>query len=306
MKEKKSNITVIIRSAHERTESLCKELVCQQVPEANIHVIHEVPFSKAVLKTFEIGIDCNKDWTLGLDADILLNSTAITSLIDTAESLPQFFFEVQGGVLDKLFGTKRAGGPHLFRTQLIPKALSLIPEEGLTLRPEATVIKAMAGKNHHFYQGLDTYGIHDYHQYYRDIYRKSFIHAHKSIDWLNIFEENWKQKATEDPDYQVALLGLQKGKSHKGKVYINANLIREEINQVLQKEGISEKEEIILSRFNPKYPDQVQQQHQPVGPLKDFEEKIFSKVKRSDLRKRKQKNLLQRGIKKIKKTFFDS
>ena len=52
-----SDTCVVIRSAGERTEELCRYLAAQQVPEENVVVIREHPFSRAVLKSFEVGLD---------------------------------------------------------------------------------------------------------------------------------------------------------------------------------------------------------------------------------------------------------
>lgn len=45
-----TNVAVIVRSSGERTEQLCVRLVKQQVPEEHVVVIHERPFSQALVR----------------------------------------------------------------------------------------------------------------------------------------------------------------------------------------------------------------------------------------------------------------
>ncbi|MCO4822492.1 MAG: hypothetical protein KC469_10515, partial [Flavobacteriaceae bacterium] len=66
------NVTVIIRSVGERTTDACFKIISKQVPKTHIHIISEVPFSKAVTETFKIAIRENRNWTLAVDADLLL------------------------------------------------------------------------------------------------------------------------------------------------------------------------------------------------------------------------------------------
>ena len=66
-------VTVVIRSVKERTEELCKKLILQQgIPEENLFIIHERPFSRAMRVGYQLGIDRNLPWTLYIDADVFL------------------------------------------------------------------------------------------------------------------------------------------------------------------------------------------------------------------------------------------
>ena len=56
--------TLIIHSADERTFQLCQKLILEQgVPETQVFVVQEVPFSAAMRKSFEIGISEGRKWT---------------------------------------------------------------------------------------------------------------------------------------------------------------------------------------------------------------------------------------------------
>src|SRR5579859_2359308 len=96
-----TNVTVIIRSVGERTEAVCRSLVEQQIPGELVVTIHERPFSKAVQRTFEIGLDFNRDWTLALDADVLLRQNSIAEFISAIELTADNLFCFNGMVWDK-------------------------------------------------------------------------------------------------------------------------------------------------------------------------------------------------------------
>lgn len=204
-------IFVVIRASKEATESLCTEIIERVVPCESRAVISESPFSKAVKKTFELGIESGSKWTLAVDADVLLTDSAIVELIELAESLPASFFRIEGMVLDRFFGFPRKGGAHLYRTEYLRKALQLTDQVADTLRPESRVVKEMVKLGYHSYQGDQVYGIHDYFQYYRDVFRKTFVYAQKHKHLIPYFNQYWAEMQAENPEFEIALLGLQAG-----------------------------------------------------------------------------------------------
>src|SRR5690625_2539618 len=127
--------TIVVRSVYERTEDLCKRLILEQgVKEENLFVIHETPFSTALKYSFEIGIREDLPWTFCIDADVLLRPNSINTMIGHAESQKENVSEIQGLVLDKFFGGPRPAGNHLYRTNVLSKALNKIPSEGVNIR----------------------------------------------------------------------------------------------------------------------------------------------------------------------------
>ena len=177
-----NDITVVVRHTNERTLEYCYELLKLQVCSSNLFCINETPFSKAVKKTFEIGIDSDKEWTLAIDADILISDQCLNKIVSEAENLEDYFFEIQGRILDKLYGVPRSGGPHLYRTKFLKQAIKFIPKEGTSLRPESDTYESMSQLGYHYYFGKDIYGLHDYEQYYKDLYIKGFIHGKPSVN----------------------------------------------------------------------------------------------------------------------------
>ena len=278
----RNNVSVIIRHTNERTLDACLNLLSSQVSSDNIQIISETPFSYAVKRTFEIGIDYNKDWTLAIDADIFVTNDCIDTLVSAAENLEDYFFEIQGRILDKFYGVPRGGGPHLYRTKYLKKAIKFIPKEGTTLRPESYTYDKMAEIGYHYYFGKEVYGLHDYEQFYNDIYRKGFLHAKKHLRYLAHFEKFWGEKQQNDFDFSVALFGFEQAKKFTETVYVDRNFFPMELTDFLEKNGQYEK--INFSSIDNTFVDRELNNYFQKSELKEFEKQYFNYVKRSDVK----------------------
>jgi len=218
------NVTVIIRTVGERTEALCKKLVLEQgIAGENVVFVREAPFSKALEKSFQVGLERGLPWTMCVDADLLLRPYSIKKLVEFGNKQKPEVCEFQGLVLDKFFGGPRPAGNHLYRTVHLKKALEMIPEEGINIRPEFHTLKRMKLSGFPWYNTSLLMGIHDFEQHYRDIYRKTFVYAHKYYQNVDLFLVYWREMLKNDPDFMVALKGLANGICHYDKVHIDIN-----------------------------------------------------------------------------------
>lgn len=255
-----SSTTVIIRSVGERTESLCKKLILDQgVPKRNVLIIREAPFSAAMKKSFEIGINRGLRWTLCVDADVLLRENAISEMVRLGNKQSANILELQGLVLDKLTNSIRQGGPHLYRTSLLESALKFIPKEGTDIRPEASTLLAMEKLGFPWKQVHVLFGLHDFEQYNRDIFRKCFVHAHKHLNWLEKLVPCWKEKANDDDDYYVALTGLAYGIKYVDDVYIDVN--QKVYSDSFAEAKIKEKDALDTSSYSAKEVENIIQEY---------------------------------------------
>jgi hypothetical protein len=214
-------VTVVIRSAGERTEAACRYLLAQQVPEDNIVTVSNAPFSATLADSYRAGIERGLPWTLCIDADVLVGPGIVGQLLEAAAKADHAVCEVQGLVLDKFFGVRRPAGNHLYRTSLLPKALALIPREGQDIRPEYCTLNKMEEAGHPWVQTRVVVGIHDFEQYHRDIFRKCSVHARKH-DWLmHHLASYWRQMERQDDDYRIALWGLAAGIADNGDIRVD-------------------------------------------------------------------------------------
>lgn len=134
---------------------------------------------------------------------------------------PSNLFEVQGYVYDKFYNGPRQAGNHLYRTSLLKKALTFIPEEGLNIRPEAHVLEQMDIHGFPRAKINQVLGLHDFEQYYSDIYRKSFIQAYKHLNYAEKMVTYWKEMFLVDKDFEVALHGFADGIRNTKKIYVD-------------------------------------------------------------------------------------
>jgi len=244
-------ITVVLRYSGERTVDRCKTLIEKEVEKDHIVAISEAPFSKALTRSFEIGIERNRPWTLTVDADVLLRSDAISELLRIGEQLDENVFEVQGNILDKFSGGPRPGGPKLFRTALLKAALKHIPPRNSATRPEGHTIQRMASQGFPCLMIDAIFGLHDHEQWNRDIYRKAFFHTHKFAPavqhyWLPL----WERMSSEDPDFQIALIGADAGRKFAGAVRSDVHQFSlDEIDRLLSENGFQEKNKLDPNRL---------------------------------------------------------
>ncbi|MCG8569108.1 MAG: hypothetical protein MJB14_03105 [Spirochaetes bacterium] len=241
------NVTVVIRSAGERTISVCQNLLESIFSGQDIIILQETPFSKALRKGFEIAIEKKKKWALYVDADVLCGSNVL-KVLDLAEDADEKVFKIQGMMIDKLFGGIRAGGIHLYRTSALETAIKMIPDEGTSLRPESYMMKKMFGVGYKRLLLDIVIGTHDFEQYYKDISRKAYVHINKFTSWNShkyIFNSYWKTMSNKDNDFKVAYHVFKNYKNTNEKIFVDSNKNPEYILKIPDQLNLSEKEQII-------------------------------------------------------------
>lgn len=218
------DVTVVIRCAGEKTESLCHELIKKQVPENQVFPIWERPFFKAVDTTFDLGIREGKTWTLAVDADVLIRSGAIAGMLQRAAKMPQDIYVYQDLLLDKLFLKSRRVGLHLYKTAVLAEAKSFLNHDPLILRPESATYKKMDEIGLKHYKGDHIVGLHDYHQYNHDYIRKGFMQQVKnnSIYLNDYLLKKWTEHVLNgEIDYANILRGWLSGMNHNQEVNLD-------------------------------------------------------------------------------------
>lgn len=251
MKNLEDYITIIIRSVGERTEDLCYRLINKQISSKNIHIVNEKPFTNAIEKTFDIGIEKNRKWTLVIDADVLIKPKIIEEMFKEAESKDNKIFGISGKIIDKfLCASPRLAGNHLYRTKYLEEAKKFIPSPNKAIRPETYTKEKMESKKRLWESVPIVVGFHDYEQYYKDIYRKCFTHSKKFSANVSEILAHWKKESKEDEDFRVALMAFKDGKKYKKNIAIDANAkFMNNFENKLKKIELKEKKPIKKSKF---------------------------------------------------------
>ncbi len=206
------NTAIIIRSCEERTEGLCEHAVKQQGFN-EIHFIKNVaPFSKALKKGYELAIEINKPYSIFIDADVIVTPHSLTGMVYAFDTLPESTFFMNPLVWDYMFNEINQGGPHLFRTKHLKKAVDIIVSEKFTMRPEASTANKMHQNGYHIVPYNMVAGVHNSEQFNRDIFRqmqnKYFREPKKREERL----EYWSKPI---PDFEIAKLAFEDSKTHK-------------------------------------------------------------------------------------------
>lgn len=216
------SLTVVVRSARERTEQACFQSILEQgVPRDQVSVIHERPFVEAMRKGYQLGVDSGRPWTLCIDADVIMRSGSIAALLRQASRQQETVFELQGLVLDKLTFSLREAGNHLFRTALLPELLSRIPSGDGGLRPESTAMRAMTDAGYQWQKVNYVVGLHDFEQSCFDIFRKCFTHGQKHVHLLPELIPKLRRNLAQDEDFSMALQGIGAGVASRSATQID-------------------------------------------------------------------------------------
>lgn len=238
-------VTVIIRSVGERTETLCFELLKQQINEENIFIVSDIPFVKTLEKTFKKAVSEGRKWTLCIDSDVLVRPGLVKDIISYAEKQNDDVFVIQGMSLDKFINCTREVGQRLFRTELLSKGFEFMSEAAEDIRPESFVVVNILNQGYKkILEPNLLIGVHDFEQSYKDIYRKCFTHTikHQGSFDMDIIRDFWQEKSTYDGDFKVARQAFTDALEYKDKIYIDKNSkFMENFDEKLAKLQLKEK-----------------------------------------------------------------
>lgn len=244
----------VVRSVGERTEQACvASLIAAGVPAHAVRVVKEAPFSQALARSFEIGLESGCKWTFCVDADMVFRSGAIATLLARAELMEPSGLGVNSLMLDKFTIAIRTAGPHLYRTQHLAKALELLRASGQSIRPETALKHAMQRDGHAWHLLPFVSGIHDFEQGYEDIFRKCYVHANKHLLHLPRLLPLWRELSEKDLDFRVAIEGAAFGIRERHAVTIDKRLTH--VSEAWQSLGIAEKAPLQVQGLNPSVVD---------------------------------------------------
>ncbi len=250
----KEDLSVVIRSIGERTESLCYRSICTQSSKpANIeYVIGEKPFSQALEKSLLKALDMGSKWSLIVDADLVLLNDSLSVMLKHAERAGDMVFRVNPKIYDKFLGFPTFGGPHLYRTKYVEEALKHIQSDEVTTRPETDMCRAVARKGLRLVNVNNVVALHDYEQFYKDIYRKYVFRSVKMLSIVRYLINRFYFMSFVDADFKVALSGLLYGiNKYNGKMYnVNHHL---DFNMSTEEKTEIQDFDNCLKRYNNKY-----------------------------------------------------
>ncbi len=237
-------IKIIVRCCGERTEKRCIQLAKKQ---GDVFVVKAAPFGETMRRAYKLAIEFNQEWTAMVDADVLLHGgTLIKAIKNLKNSKKKNVFCLDGKTKDKTFMRTRRAGIHIYKTDLLPYAMKFIDDK--KLKPESHVRKEMEKL------GLKTvtgggivFGLHDYEQYYCDLWRKAFAQSRKLAGMVRRSPgiiKKWHMLSLRDADYRVIYEAHKLGRLYKGDIVIDVKK-NYGASQGLRSLGIKEKGKLI-------------------------------------------------------------
>jgi hypothetical protein len=242
------DVCLVVRAAGERTEELCINLLQTQAPALAVKVVRERPFARALHRSIEHAVETRARWTLFVDADVLVGEHALAQIGAELRSAPADFYMMNFLVLDRGFCGPAYAGIHAFQTHLFSKALQFIDLAYKDQRPETRLCKEMAGLGHPTMLSKSLVALHDYEQYFGDLYRKMFVRAVKYRTQIEYMTETFREHYFEHDDFRAMMWGLIDGvfSVHTGTTYasLDTEVYREKSLQALRLAGLVEKNPI--------------------------------------------------------------
>jgi len=212
---------IIVRSCGERTEQKCIQLAKQH---GRAHVVNALPFGETLRQSYELGQTFKQDWIPMVDADVLLYPGTLKTAVTMLKSMNKNIFCWDGSTKDKIMIKKRRAGIHIYRRDLLSQAMQYIEDN--QLKPESHVRREMQ-KNHGAVTHAEgfLFGMHDFEQYYRDLWRKSFAQSRKLAGMIRRnprILKTWSLMSMRDNDYKVILAAHKLGRTYRGDIVIDA------------------------------------------------------------------------------------
>lgn len=219
------NFEYVVRTIGERTEEVCIELIHRQKAEnEKVSILNESTHVDAIEKTFLLGLRSEADWLVAVDADMLLLPGGVSEMREEVKSCDANVFVAYPAVYDKLYSIRR-WGVSLYRVSMLEELYDTFKElkNNHHLKIEGGAIKEVAkGKNEIFYS-RKVVALHDFHQYYRDLYRKVYLNTVRNPGYKKKAEKNWEKISHLDADYLVMLQAMRDAKSENRELANSVN-----------------------------------------------------------------------------------
>lgn len=246
------NFEYVIRTIGERTEEVCIEIVSRQKGEhEKVSILNEDTHVDAIEKTFMLGLRSDADWLVAIDADMLLLPNGISVIRDEIESCARNVFIAYPAVYDKLYSIRR-WGVSVYRTSMLEELYNAFNElrNKRHLKIEGGAIKAVAkGENKIFYS-RKVVALHDFDQYYRDLYRKVYLNTIRNPGYDKKAKKNWAKISRQDADYLVMLHAMQDAQTERRKLTNSINdFTTMELSERIGKLGLKEKDPLLWKEY---------------------------------------------------------
>lgn len=228
---------IIIRGIGERTE---RECIRRCGLQGETYLVREYPFGASIRKSYELAMSFNQKWVPIIDADVLLHNDCLRKALQILNRKSNKIFCWDGTTNDKIMMKNRRAGVHIYNRDMLFVALQFIDNK--QIKPETYVRKRMLKLGCITYKDDFVFGIHDYEQYYRDLWRKAVCQTKKLVGMTGKRPAKWKRASKRDKDFLVIYEAYKWAMKHKPRIIIDGRLDFE-ADQHLKRLRIQEKRE---------------------------------------------------------------
>jgi len=231
MAEKKSNVTVVIRSSGERTEKLCYDSVMLGAQKKNIHIVKVAPFPEAVKEIINLTTKLRVKYYLQVDADVVLVKGWQKVIAKCIEKYNKGEFkniyEIDFNVTDRFIKPNMQMGVYLCNTEFNEaKAACLEATKGL-VKPEGSIRHVIKEKfNADFAYCEEVIGYHGFMQFKVDIFNRWALRTCRNKEYperFNLFKDKSPVDISENivgKEERIAKAGWNYGMEHQDE-YVN-------------------------------------------------------------------------------------
>lgn len=234
-----SSAALVQRHAGERTQEISYELALNEFNYVAASAIAAGSFPATLASSLHWASNSTADWIVTVDADVIVLPSSIRRGLALAVQYPSNFFVIVSCIFDKFFGRIRAGGVRFYRRSLIAKALESSGWDA-QIRPETALIQSMNARGHPSATVALLSGVHDFEQYFRDLYRTALVHGVKFRHHAEESLNRWNRLADEDDDFRIMIRGLKDG-LNLATVSLDATIHQNAAAQALRDLELSEK-----------------------------------------------------------------
>lgn len=182
-------IAVAVRATNERTLPLLVKQLSSQLSIGDVLKVfnEQEPFYIKLEKCYKWCIAENADISLIIDADILLRKNILKLIKSKFKVLPRKYSGFGIMLFDRFFQRPKFRGLHVYRTSYLPLYLYYLPQVKNSLRPESDLKNKVGNLGLVFSNDFIKFyvaGLHDYFQWYDDIFWKMVVRSKRSYDLI--------------------------------------------------------------------------------------------------------------------------
>ena len=236
-------VDIVLRTVGERTCDAASRIARMQVGR-DVRVVGGDTHEEAIACTYRAASKSSAEWIVAIDADVLLLRDGIARLRTRLAACPVDTGVFYPGVFDKLYRMKRWAGLQVYRRARLDEIVAHFDKvrSQQTLKVEGRTIAEYRRNGGGVVFSHEVFALHDFWQYYRDLYRKGYLNALRNPGYNSRARRLWLKWGRKDADYRVLRAALEQALAERRQLSNSVHdFSREELDATLSALGLDEK-----------------------------------------------------------------